>query len=100
MHWPCNRVHTPLQRCARWLLMTRDRVSGDTFDLKQEFLGHMLGERRPTVSRVASELQRRRAIAYSRGRITVVDRARLEEHACPCYRVVRDEYDGMLSARG
>lgn len=94
----CNRQHTPLQRCARWLLMTHDRVQADTFDLKQEFLGQMLGERRPTVSRVQSELRDRRMIAYSRGRITVVDREKLEDAACGCYRLVRDEYDAMLKA--
>lgn len=92
----CNRAHSPLQRCARWLLMTRDRVPGDTFELTQEFLGHMLGERRPTVSRAASQLQARGMIAYSRGRITVLDRERLEQCACGCYRVVRGEYDAML----
>jgi CRP-like cAMP-binding protein len=93
----CNRVHAPIQRCARWLLMTGDRVRGDTFDLTQEFLGQMLGERRPTVSRVASELQSRGMISYSRGRIALLDRRRLEETACPCYRIVRSEYDSMLA---
>ena len=95
----CNRAHAPLQRCARWLLMTADRVEGGTFDLKQEFLAQMLGERRPTVSRAASELQERGLITYSRGRITVLDRAGLEEVSCRCYGIVRKEYDTMLSER-
>lgn len=94
----CNRTHTPLQRCARWLLMTQDRVEGSEFMLTQEFLAQMLGERRPTVSRVASTLRDRRLIAYSRGRITVLDRERLEEAACPCYRIIRDEYESVLGA--
>jgi CRP-like cAMP-binding protein len=94
----CNRQHTPLQRCARWLLMTHDRVQSDTFGLKQEFLAQMLGERRPTVSRVQSELQDRRMISYSRGRITIESRDKLEDMACGCYRVIRDEYDAMLKA--
>jgi CRP-like cAMP-binding protein len=92
----CNRGHGALERCARWLLMTRDRVGGDTFGLTQEFLGQMLGERRPTVSRVASRLQERGMIRYSRGHITILDRARLEQISCPCYRVIRGEYDAML----
>lgn len=92
----CNRTHSPLQRCARWLLMTHDRVAGSEFVLTQEFLAQMLGERRPTVSRVASTLKDRRLIAYSRGRITVLDRERLEEAACPCYRIIRDEYESVL----
>jgi CRP-like cAMP-binding protein len=93
----CNRVHSPLQRCARWLLMTNDRVEGGTFDLVQEFLAQMLGERRPTVSRVASTLQDRRLITYSRGRITILDREGLEDTACPCYRIIRNEQDRLLS---
>jgi CRP-like cAMP-binding protein len=94
----CNRAHSPLQRGARWLLMTHDRVSSDSFGLTQEFLAQMLGERRPTVSRVASHLQDRGMITYSRGRIAVLDRPRLEELACPCYGVIRREYDSMLRA--
>lgn len=92
----CNLTHSPLQRCARWLLMTDDRVEGDSFALKQEFLAQMLGERRPTVSRVQSTLQARGMIRYSRGRVTVLDRKGLEETACPCYRVIRNEYDALL----
>lgn len=92
----CNLTHSPLQRCARWLLMTDDRVEGDSFDLKQEFLAQMIGERRPTVSRVESTLQARGIIAYSRGRVTVLDRKGLEDTACACYRVIRDEYDTLL----
>ncbi len=92
----CNRAHSPQQRCARWLLQTHDRVEGDEFDLKQEFLGQMLGERRATVSGVASQLQAEGLIRYSRGRIVIVDRAELERAACPCYAIVRDEYKRML----
>lgn len=92
----CNRMHTPVQRCARWLLMTVDRVEGDTFHLTQEFLAQMLGERRPTVSGAASQLQQQGLIRYSRGRITIVDRLRLEDAACRCYHVVRREYEDLL----
>lgn len=94
----CNRTHPALQRCARWLLMTHDRVNGASFDLTQEYLGHMLGERRPTVSKVASTLKGRRLISYSRGRITVLDREGLEDVACPCYRIVRDEYERVMGS--
>jgi CRP-like cAMP-binding protein len=94
----CNRAHDPAQRCARWLLQTDERVAGDEFELKQEFLGQMLGERRATVSRVASELQARGLIRYSRARVRVMDRAGLRASACPCYGIVRDEYTRMLGA--
>ena len=88
----CNRAHPAEQRCARWLLQTHDRVSGDSFDLTQEFLAQMLGERRATVNQAASALQNRGLIRYTRGRIEVTDRPGLEQAACGCYRFVREEY--------
>jgi CRP-like cAMP-binding protein len=92
----CNRAHAVEQRCARWLLQTHDRVRGNAFDLTQEFLAHMLGERRATVNQVASMLQHRGLIRYTRGHIEVTDRDGLEAAACPCYRFVRDEYERIL----
>jgi CRP-like cAMP-binding protein len=92
----CNSTHSPEQRCARWLLMTQDRVSSDTFLLRQEFLAQMLGERRVTVSRAASKLRERGLIAYSRGVIAIRDRERLEEEACQCYEIIRSQYETML----
>jgi CRP-like cAMP-binding protein len=94
----CNRAHAVEQRCARWLLQTHDRVRGDEFDLTQEFLAQMLGERRATVNQVAGSLQQRGLIRYSRGHIQVTDREGLEAAACRCYGFVRAEYARMLSA--
>lgn len=93
----CNRAHAVEQRCARWLLQTHDRVRGDTFDLTQEVLAQMLGERRATVNQVASALQQRGFIRYTRGRIQVLDREGLEATSCRCYGFVRTEYARMLS---
>jgi CRP-like cAMP-binding protein len=93
----CNRSHAVEQRCARWLLQTHDRVHGDEFDLTQEFLAQMLGERRATVNQVAGSLQQRGLIRYSRGHIQVTDREGLESAACRCYGFVRAEYARMLS---
>jgi CRP-like cAMP-binding protein len=84
----CNRLHNIDQRCARWLLMARDRVDTDTFLLTQEFLSQMLGTRRASVSESAAALQDAGAIRYSRGEITIFDRKLLEELACECYGVV------------
>lgn len=94
----CNRAHNNRQRCARWLLLTHDRVGKDEFQLTQEFLGQMLGVRRATVSEVAAQLQSEGIIEYNRGVIQVLDRARLEGASCLCYRVIRDEYDRMYSS--
>jgi CRP-like cAMP-binding protein len=95
----CNIAHSALQRCARWLLMTHDRVKGDDFVLTQEYLGHMLGERRATVSQVASTLKSRRLISYNRGHITVLNREGLEDVSCPCYGIIRREYEGAIGGR-
>ncbi|HEX2206554.1 MAG TPA: Crp/Fnr family transcriptional regulator [Longimicrobium sp.] len=92
----CNRKHPVEQRCARWLLMTHDRVGGDRFELTQHFLSQMLGVRRATVSEAAGGLQNRRLIEYTRGRIAVLDRAGLEAAACGCYGIIRGEFARML----
>lgn len=92
----CNRKHPVEQRCARWLLMTHDRVGGDTFLLTQHFLSQMLGVRRATVSEAAAALQDRGLIEYVRGRITIRDRPGLEQAACTCYGIIRSEFARML----
>jgi CRP-like cAMP-binding protein len=92
----CNRAHSIEQRCARWLLMTHDRVASDRYLLTQEFLGQMLGVHRPRVNRAAGALQKAGLIRYVRGRITVLDRAGLEAASCECYRGIRAEYDRLL----
>ena len=92
----CTRFHLLEARVARWLLMTHDRVVGDAFHLTQEFLGYMLGMRRVGITQAAGALQDRRLISYSRGAVTVLDRAGLEAAACACYRIDRDAYTSML----
>ena len=93
----CNRLHSIDERCARWLLMTHDRVGlVDRFALTQEFLAVMLGVRRASVSLAAEALQRDGRIRYHRGSITVVDRAGLESAACECYGSDRADYERLL----
>jgi len=74
----CNRVHEIAQRCARWLLLTHDRVGADKFLLTQEFLSQMLGVRRATVNDIALRFQEASYIEYSRGRIRILRREKLE----------------------
>jgi CRP-like cAMP-binding protein len=88
----CNRTHSIKQRCARWLITTQDRVGADQFPLTQEFLGQMLGVRRAGVNEVATELQHDGLIDYNRGTITITNRQGLEEQACECYHVIRNEF--------
>ncbi|GHH43879.1 Crp/Fnr family transcriptional regulator [Lentzea cavernae] len=92
----CNRSHHTRQRCARWLLMTADRMHSDQFPLTQEFLAQMLAVRRSSVSEVAGALAEDGCIRYSRGNIMVLDRDRLETNACSCYRVIRDATDAAF----
>jgi CRP-like cAMP-binding protein len=94
----CNRRHSMPERCARWLLMTHDRVANGDFVLTQEFLAMMLGVRRATVTVAAGILQHAGLITYSRGRVTILDRARLEEASCDCYRIVEDSYARVMGA--
>jgi CRP-like cAMP-binding protein len=92
----CNRLHSIEERLARWLLMCRDRTDSDEMPLTQEFLADMLGVRRPGVTLAAGILQKAGLLRYNRGRIMVLDRKGLEDVACECYRVVRDEFDRLL----
>jgi CRP-like cAMP-binding protein len=94
----CNRAHSVDERCARWSLITHDRVEGDTFPLTREFLAQMLGVRRPTVSTAQSMLQKAWMIRYSRGNVTVVDWAKLEEAICECHRIVRRNFERLIGA--
>ncbi|GAA2205545.1 Crp/Fnr family transcriptional regulator [Nonomuraea monospora] len=95
----CDRTHNIRQRCARWLLMTADRMRRESFDLTQEFLAQMLGVRRASVSEVAGELQAEGCISYRRGTIAIEDREALSSRSCDCYAAVRDAvraaYDGL-----
>ena len=92
----CNRLHPIEERCARWLLLTHDRVGRDTFLLTHEYLGYMLGVRRPSVTLALGVLQRGGFIAYHRGEVTVLDRAGLEAGACECYDIITAEYARLL----
>ena len=94
----CNRFHTVEQRLCRWLLVSRDRVQGDVIPLTQEFLSHMLGVPRSSVTTVAGTLQSRRLIRYSRGKIYLLDRAGLERSSCECYRLVSEGFKNFLVA--
>lgn len=94
----CNRVHHVNERCARWLLMTHDRIDGgDTFPLTHQYLAFMLGARRAGVTVAAGALQKAGLIQYKRGRITVIDRAGLERASCDCYGIVRKHFDRLMS---
>ena len=89
----CNRLHTLDQRLARWLLMTHDRIVGDSLPLTQEFLSRMLGVRRAGVSVAANSLRQNGLIDYHRSDIRILDRDGIENVSCECYKIVKQEYD-------
>jgi CRP-like cAMP-binding protein len=85
----CNRLHSLEERCARWLLMTHDRVRSDVMPLKQTFLAEMLGVHRPAVTVAAGSLQRAGMITYARGKMRILDREALEGASCACYAIIK-----------
>jgi CRP-like cAMP-binding protein len=93
----CNRHHTLDQQLCRWLLLSLDRLPGHELIMTQELIANMLGVRREGVTEGALKLQKAGLIRYSRGRITVLDRAALERRSCECYVVVKKEYDRLSS---
>jgi CRP-like cAMP-binding protein len=88
----CNRHHEIAQRLARWLLTCHDRIQSDRMPLTHEFLGNMLGAPRATVTLAAGQLHKAGFIDYTRGHVTITNRAELEHAACECYWVVRNEF--------
>jgi CRP-like cAMP-binding protein len=92
----CNRLHSVEQQLCRWLLLSHDRLKTDELIMTQELIADMLGVRREGVTVAAGHLQDAGAISYVRGRIQILDRQKLEDTVCECYRVVKDEFDRLL----
>lgn len=95
----CNRMHTLEKRLCRWLLLIRDRVASDELIMTQEFIASMLGGRRETVTVAAGHLQDAGLIEYTRGRLRILDRKRLEEAVCECYQAVSPEYNRIPATK-
>jgi CRP-like cAMP-binding protein len=93
----CNRLHVVEERCARWLLLTHDRVNRDSFELTQRFLSQMLGVRRPGVTVAIGVLTRAGLISHTRGVIRIENRDRLEQASCECYAVMRDRQHALFA---
>jgi CRP-like cAMP-binding protein len=94
----CNALHDAEQRLCRWLLMTRDRLGTDVLPLTQEHLSIMLGVQRTTVTAIASALQTRGVVAYSRGKIRITDEAAVASIACECYAAIDHGVDRMVGS--
>src|SRR5476651_2376925 len=93
----CNSMHTTEERMCRWLLMMHDRAEGKALPYTHEFLSHMLGSNRKSVTLAAQSLQTAGLISYHRGKIQVVDRPGLEKASCECYAIVKERFDAFLT---
>ena len=92
----CNRKHSVLRRCARWMLMTHDRVERDRYELTHHVLSQMLGVRRASVTESAQALSEAGAIEYRRGMVRILDRDALERASCECYGIIRSTFNRLL----
>jgi CRP-like cAMP-binding protein len=92
----CNAMHTTEERMCRWLLMMHDRAGQEALPYTHEFLSHILGANRKSVTLAAQSMQNAGLISYRRGRMQVLDRAGLEKASCECYAVVKERFDAFL----
>lgn len=94
----CNRFHTTEQRLCRWLLAARDSTTSISLPFTQEFLSHMMGGPRTGVTMVVGALESAGLIRHRRGQINLLDLRGLEERACECYKVVKNEYEALFQS--
>ncbi len=92
----CNRLHAVEQQLCRWLLLSHDRLNSDKLVMTHDLISNMLGVRREGITLAAQKLAKKKLIKNMRGTITVIDRQRLEEAVCECYKVVNNEYNRLL----
>jgi CRP-like cAMP-binding protein len=92
----CNQLHEVEQRLARCLLTIADRLNSQKFYLTHEYLALMLGTRRSTVTQAAQALQEAGALEYMRGNIHILDKEKLEQMSCECYRYIANQIRGFL----
>jgi len=93
----CNAMHTTEEKMCRWLLMMHDRAEGEVLTYTHEFLSHMLGANRKSVTLAALSVQAAGLISYRRGKIQILDRPGLEKASCECYAIVRERFDAFLT---
>jgi CRP-like cAMP-binding protein len=93
----CNAMHSVEERMCRWLLMMHDRAEGESLTYTHEFLSHILGVNRKSITLAARSMQTAGLISYHRGMMQVLDRPGLEKASCECYAIVKERFDAFLS---
>ena len=96
----CNRLHSLKERCCRWLLTARDGWGEETFPLTHEFLAVMLGAPRSGVTQACDALRKESLIAYTRGKISIVDEAGLKDASCECYATLQSKFAELYKDMG
>lgn len=91
----CNRLHEIEQRLARWLLMCQDSIESDVLPVTHDFLAQMLGTGRPSVTLAAGLMQRAGMVENLRGSLRIINRKKLEQAVCECYRVIQHFNDQL-----
>lgn len=92
----CNKLHSLEQQLAKWLLMMHD-YTGEELLLTHDLIALTLGVRRPGISEASLLFKHEGMIDYRRGHIQLLNRNGLENKACECYRIIRDEYERLYA---
>jgi CRP-like cAMP-binding protein len=92
----CNQHHSLEQRLCRWLLMSLDRLHAAEVVITQEMISNLLGVRRESITEAVGQLQRDGAVEQARGRLSILDHLNIEQRACECYSMVKEEYNRLL----
>jgi CRP-like cAMP-binding protein len=95
----CNRLHTAVERCARWLLMAHDRAGTDQFRITQSFIAKMMGARRAEVNLALAQFREAGAVEFKYRSIRILDRKQLETFSCGCYELLREEEQAVVIRR-
>jgi CRP-like cAMP-binding protein len=95
----CNARHPLMERLTRLLLLAHDRLDNDTIPLTHDLLSIMLGVRRAGITTALDRLERSGAVRKTRGALEIVDRTRLEQTTCECYRIIAAEHQRVIDFR-
>ena len=93
----CNAMHATEERMCRWLLMMHDRADGETLQYTHEYLSHILGANRKSITLAAQSMQDAGLINYHRGTMQILDREGMEKASCECYAIVKERFDAFLT---
>jgi CRP-like cAMP-binding protein len=93
----CNAMHGTGERMCRWLLMMHDRADGESLQYTHEFLSHILGANRKSITLAALSMQDAGLISYHRGTMQILDRQGMERASCECYAIVKERFDAFLT---